>query len=56
MNNVKNRLDEKFCEGCCYNNNPNPQYNCKKIVCCFLVRNECILHEEGYVFYKELID
>ena len=44
--------DEQFCDGCCYNNNPKPELNCKKIKCCYLVRNECMLLD-GYIVYKE---
>ncbi len=50
---VNEILDENFCDGCCYNNNSDPNFNCKKIKCCYLVRNECILTDEGYVVYKE---
>lgn len=43
--------DEEFCDGCCYNDNPNPNLNCRKIKCCYLVRTECIL-KDGYIVYK----
>lgn len=39
----KLRLPDGFCDGCCYNNNPKPELNCKKIKCCYLVKRECIL-------------
>lgn len=39
----KKDLIEGFCDGCCYDNNPNPVLNCNKVKCCYLVRKECIL-------------
>ena len=38
--------NEEFCNGCCYNNNPRPELNCRKIKCCYLVEAECILKKE----------
>lgn len=46
---MKYKINKEFCDGCCYNNNPKPELNCKKIKCCYLVRRECILTDEGYV-------
>lgn len=45
-------VDEKFCDGCCYNDNPRPELNCNKVKCCYLVKRECIL-VDGVVMYKE---
>lgn len=46
-------LDDDFCDGCCYNNNPRPELRCNKIKCCYLVKNECILTDEGYLIYRQ---
>lgn len=53
VKNVKDniRIPDGFCDGCCYNNNPKPEFNCNKIKCCYLVKHECIL-VDGYVIYK----
>ena len=44
-------VDEEFCDGCCYNDNPNSELRCSKVKCCYLVRNECLL-VDGYIVYK----
>ncbi len=39
-------VNEEFCDGCCYNNNDDPNLNCDKRKCCYLVKEECILHKD----------
>lgn len=48
---MKEILTDEFCDGCCYNDNPNPHYRCKRIKCCYLVHEECML-VDGYVIKK----
>ena len=43
----KLKIPEGFCDGCCYDNNPNEKLNCNKIKCCYLVKHECMLID-GY--------
>jgi len=38
-------LEDGFCDECCYDNNPRPELNCKKVKCCYLVDDNCILYE-----------
>lgn len=45
-------VDEKFCDGCCYNDNPLPELKCKKTKCCYLIKDECMLIE-GVVMPKK---
>lgn len=42
------KLPEGFCDGCCYNNNPKPELRCKKIKCCYLVSEVCIIDTYSY--------
>ena len=51
-NNYTSVIDDEFCDGCCYNNNPNPNLNCNRVKCCYLVRDECIL-VDGVVMLKD---
>jgi hypothetical protein len=46
--------DVTFCDECCYDDNPHEELRCKKVKCCYLVRNECILID-GVVMLKENI-
>lgn len=45
-------VDEKNCDGCCYNNNPYENLNCNRIVCCYLYErkgkfSECLINERS---------
>lgn len=37
------KLPPGFCDECCYDDNPRQELKCKKIKCCYLVDNECLI-------------
>ncbi len=37
------KLPQGFCDECCYDDNPRPELKCKKIKCCYFVKNECLI-------------
>lgn len=45
--------DKDFCEGCCYNNNKNPVFNCNKVNCCYLKDYEYVSRKGGNIKRKE---
>ena len=38
-------VEDGFCDGCCYEDNPRPELKCKKTKCCYLVHDECIIYD-----------
>ncbi|MDO5849329.1 MAG: hypothetical protein Q4P18_07325 [Methanobrevibacter sp.] len=45
-------MNKQDCDGCCYNNNPQKELNCNRIVCCYAYMKkgkfyECLIGENN---------